>query len=121
MKVSVYLNGKFDFELYFNTRKLKKYPIMTQPRYPVFFSIKLFFGHEEHKIGKYYCEATLRKTNIQETLTLNKRCKRNRILPRSFKQRPHIRTRDLQHTVFRVAYENGLRYLTCHFNEGYKN
>ena len=89
---------------------------MTTPRISIFFILITFYGRYSHKLANNYVNETLRNTNIRETLTFNKRCKKHSIVPRSLMQRPPLQT-PLGH---KIAKQNALRYLDAFIQDGYR-
>ena len=86
------------------------------PRFSIFSIILTYFGANSHKITNNYVDETLRNINIRETLTFNKRCKRNNIIPTSLLQRPPLQS-PLGHKISR---QNALRYLDGFIQDGYR-
>ena len=86
------------------------------PRISIYFIILTYFGKDHQKLANKYVNETLKNINIRETLAFNKRCKKNKVLPRTLLQRPPLNT-PLGH---RIARSNGFNYLNAFIQDGYR-
>ena len=89
---------------------------MNNSRISIYFILITYYGRYSQKLANSYTNETLRNINIRETLTFNKRCKKNGVLPKSLLQRPPLHT-PLGH---RIAKQNGVRHLDGFIQDGYR-
>ena len=86
------------------------------PRISIFYILLTFYGRSSLQLANKYANERLRNSNIRETLAFNKRCYKNKVIPKTLIQRPPIRTQ----RGWQVAQENALRYLKVFIQDGYK-
>ena len=86
------------------------------PRISIFSILITYFGRSSRNLANDYIDETLRNINIRETLTFNKRCRKNNLLHRTLLQRPPLQS-PLGH---KIARQNAFRYLDGYIQDGYR-
>ena len=77
-----------------------------QPERPTFQDIRNF-GEESYLLVKQLCDSKVKLAKARQQLTFNLRCKRSRVLPKSLRFKPPIRTAE----VFAAASSYGFKCL----------
>jgi len=90
-----------------------------EPRSSSIFTDIRCFGHQASKIADNICKDHVQLANTQEQLIFNIRCKKYKVIPKSLRMKPPIRTPE----GFRISKHTSLQYLkayisNCHYRIG---